>query len=172
MSKSFDDKWDDEFERWTPRRIKTWVAIAIGLCVFLPVVGWGIHVATSGVRGTGEVIVRENDADNRIGAQAFFENAYANIQATDTKINTAAQALADFELTPRPVGDNVAATRYDQQLQQLRNELRGLQSNCQDTIASYNAEARKTIRNDWRSADLPYEIDQSKPSFDCQPTNR
>lgn len=171
------DKWHDSddperFARgagWFGLKWGTIFVIAIlALSAAIGAVAWAAGVFTSDIKGRGDTIVRKNSANNRISAQAFFEDTYATVKAQDRKIDIAQQALADFQQTPRPSEDVVKAQQYDQQLQQLRNEARGLQSICQDAVASYDSEARKTIRSQWRSDDLPYQIDTSDPDTDCQ----
>ena len=58
-----------------------------------------------------------------------------------------------------------------QQLKAKQTTVTGLQQICQDAVASYNAEARKTIRAEWRAEDLPYQIDATSTTSetDCQP---
>ena len=47
--------------------------------------------------------------------------------------------------------------------------IEGLQQQCRNATAAYNAEARKTIREQWRSAELPYQIDDTAEATDCAP---
>ncbi len=173
MSKTLEDKWDDEFERWTPRRIKAWIWVLIAAVIILPMLVWGISVATSGVRGSGDIVQQRNDADNRISAQAFFEDTYATIKAQDLKLTEAQADLDEFiATTPQPSSsDLVQVQLYTQQLKAKQTTVTGLQQICQDAVGSYNAEARKTIRGDWRSEDLPYQIDATSTTSetDCQP---
>ena len=173
MSKTIEEKWDDEINRWTPRRVKTWIWVLIAAVIILSVAGWGISVATSGVRGSGEIVQQRNDADNRISAQAFFEDTYATIKAQDLKLTEAQADLNEFIATnPQPSSsDLVQVQLYTQQLKGKQTTVTGLQQICQDAVASYNAEARKTIRAEWRSPDLPYQIDATSTTSetDCQP---
>lgn len=173
MSKTLEDKWGDEIERWTPRRVKTWAWVLIIAVILLPAAAWGISVATSGPRGAGDVVRQRNDADNRISAQAFFEDTYATIKAQDLKLTEAQATLDDFlATTPQPSSsDMVQVQLYTQQLKAKQTTVTGLQQICQDAVASYNAEARKTIRAEWRAEDLPYQIDATSTTSetDCQP---
>ncbi|MDQ5944005.1 MAG: hypothetical protein QG658_71, partial [Patescibacteria group bacterium] len=103
MSKTLEDKWDDEIDRWTPRRIKAWIWVLIAAVIILPMLVWGISVATSSVRGSGDIVQQRNDADNRISAQAFFEDTYATIKAQDLKLTEAQADLEEFIATnPQP----------------------------------------------------------------------
>lgn len=175
MSKTLEDKWDDEIDRWTPRRIKAWVWVLIAAVILLPMLVWGISVATSSVRGSGDIVQQRNDADNRISAQAFFEDTYATIKAQDLKLTEAQADLEEFIATnPQPSSsDLVQVQLYTQQLKAKQTTVTGLQQICLTAVGSYNAEARKTIRGDWRSEDLPYQIDamSTTSETDCQPAS-
>lgn len=148
------------------------VAIIIAASV-IGAASWGISVATSGPRGAGDVVRQRNDADNRISAQAFFEDTYATIKAQDQKLTDAQNALDEFmAATPQPDNsDMVQVQLYTQQLKAKQTTVTGLQQICLTAVGNYNAEARKTIRGDWRSEDLPYQIDAASTTSetDCQP---
>ncbi len=148
------------------------VAVIIAASV-IGAASWGISVATSGPRGAGDVVRERNDANNRISAQAFFEDTYATIKAQDLKLTDAQQALDEFlATTPQPTSsDMVQLQLYTQQLKAKQTTVTGLTQICQDAVARYNAEARKTIRAEWRAEDLPYQIDATSSSdeTDCQP---
>ncbi len=171
MSKTLEEKWDDEIERWTPRRVKTWVWVLIAAVVIVPVFAWGISVATSGPRGAGDVVRERNSAINRVSAQAFFEDTYASVKKFDVQLTDAQKVLDQFVAnTPKPSDSDLVATQlYTQQLQSRQTTVQGIQSECRNAAAAYNAEARKTLRAEWRSPDLPYQIDGSSPSTDCLP---
>jgi hypothetical protein len=167
---SFDEKWDAEVERWTPRRVKAWVWLLIAAVLLAPSIAWGIHVATSDTRGAGDVAIERNSAENRVRAQAFFEEAYQDVVKYDAQIGDAQKAYDDYVAsTPRPSSEDlVAAQLYSERLNSRQTALTGLQQQCQNTVASYNAEARKTLADKWRSADLPYQIDGSSSATDCK----
>lgn len=150
--------------------------VIVAVIIVASVIGaasWGISVAISDVRGAGDVVQRRNDANNRIGAQAFFEDTFASIKAQDRKLTDARADLDEFlSTTPQPSSsDLVQAQLYTQQLKAKQTTVTGLQQACQDAVARYNAEARKTIRGEWRSEDLPYQIDTTSTTdeTDCQP---
>lgn len=109
-------------------------AIAIGL--------WAFGVFTSGAKGAGDTTRKNNDANNRIGAQATFEQLAADITAYGPKI---ANAAADKAAHP---DDPYYAT-----------VLTGLESACADAVTTYNADANKTTMRDWRPAELPDHYD-------------
>lgn len=147
---SFEDQWAAEAERWTPRRIKWIIAIVVALCVFLPLVGWGFHVATSGVEGRGDQIVKNNEEVNRTGKQEMFEQLYADIQGYQVQIGNATK--------------DVSSNTDVSDAARLKMVLTGLKNQCTSTVQQYNAETHKITSSDWKDARLPYEI---KPSDFC-----
>lgn len=128
-----------------------WVLIII--LVILAVGGaiWGISVAVSAPKGVGDAVIKKNSAENWTAAQARFEDLYADIQASDRKIQVARSAV---ETAPN-----------DKTAQQT---LQGVQSACISFVGEYNAEARKFLSEEFRSADLPAQIDNHDPSTDCK----
>lgn len=169
-NRTTEDKWDAEIDRWTPGRVQAWIAIFMIVILFGGVVTWGLRVATSDTKGRGDTIVRQNSADNRISAQAFFEDTYQGIQRFDTQLTDANKALVEWQANnPAPSGQSsVELELYKQQLNNKQTTTTGIQQQCRNAVAAYNAEARKTIRDDWRSSDLPYQIDGADSSTDCQ----
>jgi hypothetical protein len=98
-----------------------------------------------GVRGVRLDVHRKNqDANNRISAQATFEKLAGDIQAYPVKI---ANAAADRVAHP---DDTYYAT-----------VLTGLESACADATATYNADAQMTTMRDWRPANLPESYDNT-----------
>ena len=166
----FEQKWESELERWDPRRVKLAIAAFVAVLILAPATIWGIRVATSDTRGAGNVEIERNSAENRIRAQAFFEQSYQDIKKFDVQIGDAQKAYDDFiATTPKPTADDVVAAQlYTQRLSGLQTTLTGLQQQCQNTVADYNAEARKTLAAEWRSDELPYQIDGSSPATDCK----
>jgi hypothetical protein len=130
--------------------------IAIGLLALLAIfaisaAAWAISVAVSGPKGQGDAIKTKNSSQNWTTAQARFEDLYAGIQAADKKAENAAAVLAK--------------NPQDKTYQQTYS---GIVSGCTDLVAHYNAESRKFLAADFKSADLPYQIDQTDPAFDCK----
>ncbi|MCX6805784.1 MAG: hypothetical protein NT114_03790 [Patescibacteria group bacterium] len=162
-------KWDSEIERWDPRRVKIAIAVFIAVVLVAPIAIWGIRVTTSDTRGAGNVEIERNSAENRVRAQAYFEQSYQDIKKFDVQIVDAQKAYNDFVTNnPKPSADDlVAAQIYGQQLNSRQVTLTGLQQQCQNTVANYDAEARKTLAAEWRSNELPYQIDSS-PETDCK----
>jgi hypothetical protein len=166
---NFNQKWEEEVDRWDPRRVKIIIAVLIAVVIIAPVSIWGIRVATSDTRGAGNVEIERNSAENRIRSQAFFEQSFEDIKKFDVQVGDAQKAYDDFLANnPKPSADDLVAVQiYSQQLNNRQVTLTGLQQQCQNTAADYNAEARKTLAAEWRSNELPYQIDGS-PATDCK----
>ena len=166
---NFNQKWESEVDRWDPRRVKIAIAVFIAVVLVAPIAIWGIRVATSDTRGAGNVEIERNSAENRIRAQAYFEQSFQDIKKFDAQVVDAQKAYDNFVANnPKPSADDlVAAQIYGQQLNSRQVTLTGLQQQCQNTVANYDAEARKTLAAEWRSNELPYQIDGS-PETDCK----
>lgn len=122
--------------------------IALVLC------GWGgyaIKVALSPVKGAGDTILKNQDADNRIAAQKKFEILYNDILAKDKNLDILA-ATVKAHPNERIAQDN----------------LDGAKMICNAAVADYNAESEKTLSKDWMRADLPSKITGSNPATDCK----
>lgn len=103
---------------------------------------WWLKVASSGVKGKGDVTIQNNSSTNRIDSQAYFEDLYGDIQGYGPKL---AQAAKDVKTHP---GDDFYATNYT-----------GLYNTCVQAVTDYNAASGKTLFRDWKAADLPETID-------------
>lgn len=103
---------------------------------------WGLTVAFSGTKGAGGVIKKNNDANNRINSQAYFEQLNADITSYTIRLQG---ALRDLRAHP---GDQFYETNYT-----------GLWNTCVQAVADYNAASNKTTFKDWKTADLPQSID-------------
>ncbi len=133
--------------------------VMVGVIIFVLFIGlisagvWAFRVATAPVKGQGDAFVQKESATNRIGAQARFEDLYADIQATDAKLAPAKQAL-----------------KRNPNSQIKQTEFTGLQNYCLDVVADYQAESRKYLSADFKAFDLPVgEVLLSDPSTDCKP---
>lgn len=136
--------------------MKTTKAIAIGLLALLGVfivsaVIWGASVAVSGPRGHGDATKAKNSSENWTAAQARFEDQHQAIISADEKIAIHKAALAADPKNPT-----------------LQTNLTGVTTGCISAVAEYNAESRKFLSEDFKSADLPYQIDKSDPATDCK----
>lgn len=124
------------------RTVVGWAAaVVVGLAV-LTALGWLTGVVAAPWHGKGEAAKDKYSAENWTAAQARFEDLYAEIDITVPKITLAKQA-ADAD----PADKTAAQT------------LQGLQSYCLSVVGDYNADARKYLAEDFRSADLPEHID-------------
>jgi hypothetical protein len=130
------------------------VITVIAVFITLTLCGWAgyaIKVAMSPVKGAGDVIIKNQDADNRIQTQKKFEELYHGIVAIDKNLDVLARtAKAHPE-------DRIAQQNYD-----------GNVMACNNQVAAYNAEANKTTSKDWISKDLPGVIDPNDPATDCK----
>jgi hypothetical protein len=115
---------------------------------------WGFRVATSDTKGRGDATVIKNSARNRINAQETFEKLFADIKATDRKIEVADSAAKAAPQDPT-----------------LRQNASGIRQYCLSVVSDYNARARSYSAEDFRSADLPYQIDNLDSTTDCKGSN-
>ena len=132
-------------------RAAIWTVAALLFFGLLGVGVWGFQVVTSDPKGRGDATITKNEAGNRIRAQEGFEKVYADIVASDRKID-----VAD------------AAVKADPGDRTLRQNATGIRSYCLSVVADYNARARSFTSADFRDADLPYQIDNSDPATDCK----
>jgi hypothetical protein len=149
------DKWYDSNNPTTVVRSGTWRAMIWVGCVlaFIALISvgtWSFKVMTSDIKGQGDATVQKNAGSNRIAAQERFESLYADLIAADQKIDVFAQAAAS-------TADKTAQTN-----------LTGTMAYCIQVRNDYNAEARKYSAEQFRSADLPYQIDITDPATDCK----
>lgn len=138
----------DRASRWTAGRIALWTIVAL---IFFGLVGWGIWgltVATSGIKGQGDGIIKNNSSENWIKQQAKFEDLNAEYESTLVRIE---QFKTIAEANPN---DAIAQTNYNGQI-----------SHCTDVVAEYNAATRSFLSEDWKSIDLPPSLDPD----DCVP---
>ncbi len=141
----FVDKYGD------PRlgRIAAVVSVVV---IVLPLTLWGAKVALSDLFGQGNAIIKKNDATNRISAQERFESLYAEIVNADRRLDVLKDALDNDPSYTNKVN------------------FTGGQTYCLSVVADYNAEARKYSARDFRSFDLPAQIDNWDETTDCKPT--
>ena len=143
-----------EYGRDDRREANKWFGLGLGWWVLIVIVAialtagiWGLQVATSGVKGQGDAQIQKNSAENWIKAQARFEQNYAEVKAADVKITNTYKMWQDDPT------DKTAKQTYT-----------GLQSYCLSVVAAYNADARSYLSEDFRSADLPDQIQTEGPS--------
>lgn len=112
---------------------------------------WAISVAVSGPKGVGDAIKTKNSSENWTAAQARFEKQYQAVRAADQKISM-----------------HRAALESDPTNSTLRTNLTGVTAVCISATADYDAESRKYLSEEFKSTDLPYQIDQADPLTDCK----
>lgn len=128
-----------------------WLIVTVIILALSGVGVWVFRVLTSEIKGQGDAIIQRNSAENWTAAQARFEDMYAEVVATDRKVTAAWEAYqADAE--------NLTA----------KQTYYGTQNVCYSMVADYNAEARKFLSEDFRSADLPAQIDEFDTATDCK----
>lgn len=152
------DEREDDFEhkpvRQTAKGIGwTGVLVAVAIVVFgaLGIAHWGFGVFTSGIKGQGDAIVVKNEAGNRIRAQEGFLDMYNAVITADKNLTITGESLTK---TPDSV--------------KLQTELAGQKMVCNDQVSRYNAAARKFTKQEFKDADLPDVIDETKPETDCK----
>lgn len=150
MTKWYDSDNPSTVVRGATWRGMIWVFIIVVFFGLLGAVLWGFGVLASPIKGQGDAFKTKESGTNRISAQERFEDLYADLIATDRKLDAAADALmADKE-------SQIARTNYD-----------GLTNYCLDLVGDYNAEARKYTSADFKAIDLPDQIDNLNPATDC-----
>lgn len=128
----------------------------LALVALIAVIGigvWGFKVITAEPKGKGDAVRTREGGTNRIAAQERFEELYAQVKAADQRIDVMGAAK---KAAPTDV---VAATNYT-----------GAINYCIEVRAQYDAEARKYTAEQFRTADLPPQIDQLDPTTDCKPS--
>jgi len=130
--------------------ILAFVVIVVALFV-LTWGGYALTVAMSGPKGVGDAIKTKNSSANWTAAQAKFEELHQGVKAADQKTELAGERL---KLNPTDLT--------------LQQQHAGIQSGCISIVADYNAESRKFLSEDFKSTDLPYQIDQTNPATDCK----
>lgn len=138
-----------DFDRaafWTTGRVILFIVIGVIVAGILSAVIWAVTVGTSQARGIGDGIIQKNSAQNWVDAQARFEENYADIEATQFKIE---QAQTELD----------AAREQGLPTTTLEQTLTGTMNYCASLVADYNADARNYLREDFRASDLPDKID-------------
>lgn len=139
-----DNDWryaNREAGRFIGLTARVWITILI-IAGLIGAAIWGITVATSGVKGQGDGIIKNNSADNWIKQQGKFEDLYAEYESTQVRIDVFKEAADE---NPNSAIDQ---TNYNGQI-----------SHCTDVVAEYNAATRSFLSEDWKSIDLPPTLD-------------
>lgn len=138
----------DRAARWTLGRIILVWVIVIAVALGIGAAIWSITVATSGVRGQGDGVIKNNSAENWIKQQAKFEDLHAEYESTLVRIDQFQKIALENP------NDAIAQTNFNGQV-----------SHCTDVVAEYNAATRSFLSEDWKSIDLPPSLDPE----DCVP---
>ena len=113
----------------------------------------GIKAATSETKGQLEKTIQINSGKNQIQSQELFQDLHAKILEYDKNLDIAALM---HKANP---SNAFHETNYT-----------GLVMTCNAAVTQYNSEAGKVSRGKWMSPDLPYQIDQADPRYDCKET--
>lgn len=130
--------------------------IGVGLLVFVIAVGisvgiWGFRVATAPIKGTGDTVIMNQNAKNRVAAQAMLRDKYYSIIAMDRNID---QFAATARAHPN---DRIAQQNLDGQI-----------IACQAAVQDYNAESGKVLVQDWHDSETPNRINDEDSRTDCK----
>lgn len=130
--------------------------IGVGLLVFVIAVGisvgiWGFRVATAPIKGTGDTVIMNQNAKNRVAAQAMLRDKYYSIIAMDRNID---QFAATARAHPN---DRIAQQNLDGQI-----------IACQAAVQDYNAESGKVLVQDWHDDETPNRINDEDSRTDCK----
>lgn len=125
--------------------------LAVVTVIALSIGGYWLSVAYSGPKGVGDGIKQKNSAENWVQAQARFEKQYAAVKGLDQKIAVHRSALEADPKNPT-----------------LQTNLTGVTTACLSAVAEYDAESRKYLSEEFKSTDLPYQIDQTNSATDCK----
>lgn len=139
----------------TGKQIAAIIAVALFVPMIIGGIYWGVSVATSDVRGQGNAVQIQNDAQNRMQSAKEFTELYGKVQLRDKQIDTETEALAE-------------AQGQEQDLDFYRENLRGAVRSCESAVEQYNALSGNPQKAPWRPSHLPERIDQSDPAFDCK----
>lgn len=135
-------------------RILAWLVAALVIGGLITWAVLGIRAITSETKGALDKEIAINQGKNQIQSQELFQDLYAKIQEYDSGIDVLAAAV-------RRNPSSFNQTNLDGQILA-----------CIGAVKQYNSEAGKISRGKWMSPDLPFEIDQTDPRFDCKETQR
>lgn len=149
MSRAHWSDTDDptRFQRGLFGSVASWIVAFVVLIGLISAALWAFGVFSSGPKGRGDQIRRQNSEANRTFQQQHFEDLYADYQSSLVKIPSYVVAAKG--------GDNTATTN-----------LLGLRSHCTDVASTYNQDSQKVLASDpngngFKTADLPVSLDLS-----------
>ena len=148
---SKDEKWYDSDD---PEKVVRgaawfggkWIALIVVICIVAGIAGWAINTALSGPAGQAGAYRQKQSTQNRLFAQANFEDRYNTIQKDVANIAVARAAVK---------ADGAVPTQYD------KTNLTGAIQVCNQDVADYNADSGKYLLRDFKSAGLPKHVELS-----------
>lgn len=142
------------------------IILVVALTIGLVGAAFGFRVATAGLVGAGQQHIQNQGVANRVVQQASFETSYADWVGYTEKLKDANTSIAEWDKAnvgwqarDNAIGSLAQARQY---LVTVRD---GLRQQCQNTVANYNADTHKSLAQDWKRGDLPYELD---PTASCR----
>jgi hypothetical protein len=117
-----------------------WLVIILIFAAVLSFGALGWRYVIAGPKGAVGAREIQQGAQNRVQQQAKFEQLAADYTGYLVQIRNAQAALVTASATTRP---------------QRETELLGLRQICVTTAQDFNAESRKYVARDWKSAGLP-----------------
>ena len=109
---------------------------------------WGVDVLTAGPAGKAGAYKQKESTQNRLFAQANFEDRYNTIKADIANITSARAAVK---------GDPKNGIPADPSQFNLTN-LNGVIQICHQDVAGYDADSGKYLLRDFKSAGLPQSV--------------
>lgn len=133
-----------------------WKILGVALLVILVIGGisvgiWGFRVATAPIKGDGDTVIMNQNAKNRVAAQAMLRDKYYGIIALDRNID---QFAATARAHPN---DRIAQQNLDGQIMA-----------CRTAVEDYNAESGKVLVQDWHDDETPNRINDEDSRTDCK----
>jgi len=133
-------------------RLVLWILAIVAFGGLLSWLILGVRAATSETKGQLDKTIQINQGKNQIQSQELFQDLHAKILEYDAGIDVLA---ATWKASPTSFNK----TNLDAQV-----------LSCIGAVNQYNSEAGKVSRGKWMSPNLPYEIDQTDPRYDCKET--
>lgn len=132
-----------------------WHLLPRGLLVLvvLGTLGYGLTLLFR----PAQLATRVTDPDRIISNYEWFEEAYNDCLALDSKISsTRQQIVSQFEGLPK---DRTQWSRQDRDAwNQWQVTLNGQRSQRQNIVGEYNAKSKMITRQLWKSPTLPYQL--------------
>lgn len=134
-------------------RLSTVIAIALGVCIGLPLVGWGVSVLVSDIYGRGEQQKEINESTNRTFQYQHFFELDGTIRTQAINVGQARKEVAEFN-AKYPASATETFNISEMRSQKEAN-LSGLLQLCQQNVQQYNNDAQQFTRNKFLSNKLP-----------------